>query len=84
MAAAKTAMADGGLEKENVDGHRFGVLIGSGVGGLETVEESCRILFNKGPRRITPFLLPSIIGNTAGVSDQQIEDGVPTRQHFSL
>jgi len=66
MAAAKTAMSDGGLDKDDVDSKRFGVLIGSGVGGLESVEESCRILFNKGPRRITPFLLPSIIGNTAG------------------
>jgi len=66
MAAAKMAMKDASLDHTSVDGHRFGVLIGSGVGGLETVEESCRILFNKGPRRITPFLLPSIIGNTAG------------------
>lgn len=66
MAAAKTAMADGSLDKDDVDSKRFGVLIGSGVGGLESVEESCRILFNKGPKRITPFLLPSIIGNTAG------------------
>jgi len=66
MAAAKTAMEDASLDAADVDGHRFGVLIGSGVGGLETVEESCRILFNKGARRITPFLLPSIIGNTAG------------------
>ena len=71
MAAAKMAMKDASLDHTTVDGHRFGVLIGSGVGGLETVEESCRILFNKGPRRITPFLLPSIIGNTAGVRDQR-------------
>lgn len=66
MAAAKTAMADGGLDHEKVDSKRFGVLIGSGVGGLEAVETSCRILFDKGPKRISPFLLPSIIGNTAG------------------
>ena len=42
MAAAKTAMADGGLDKGDVDSKRFGVLIGSGVGGLEAVETSCR------------------------------------------
>ena len=66
MAAAKTAMVDGKLNKDDVNSQRFGVIIGSGVGGLESVEESCRILFNKGPKRITPFLLPSIIGNTAG------------------
>jgi len=40
--------------------------LASGVGGLATVEQSCEILFNKGPKRITPFLLPSLIGNTAG------------------
>jgi 3-oxoacyl-[acyl-carrier-protein] synthase II len=66
MAAAKTALADGGLTKDEITSERFGVLIGSGVGGLEAVETSCRILFEKGPRRISPFLLPSIIGNTAG------------------
>lgn len=66
MAAAKTAMSDGALDHKDVDSTRFGVLIGSGVGGLEAVETSCRILFEKGPKRISPFLLPSIIGNTAG------------------
>lgn len=66
MAAAKTAMSDGNLDKDDVDSNRFGVLIGSGVGGLESVETSCKILFDKGPKRISPFLLPSIIGNTAG------------------
>lgn len=66
MAAAKEAMNDGKLDKDDVESNKFGVLIGSGVGGLETVETSCRILFDKGARRITPFLLPSIIGNTAG------------------
>mmetsp|Transcript_30366 Transcript_30366/g.73880 ORF Transcript_30366/g.73880 Transcript_30366/m.73880 type:complete len:466 (+) Transcript_30366:2-1399(+) len=65
MAAAKTCMADGGLDAKTLDAKRFGCLIGSGVGGLEAVEESCRILLTKGPKRITPFLLPSIIANTA-------------------
>ena len=66
MGAAREALNDGGLDMANVDAKRFGVLIGSGVGGLEAVETSCRTLFEKGPKRITPFLLPSIIGNTAG------------------
>ena len=42
MGAAKTALADGGLAKEEINSKRFGVLIGSGVGGLEAVETSCR------------------------------------------
>ncbi|KAL3903544.1 MAG: hypothetical protein SGPRY_011631 [Prymnesium sp.] len=58
-------MEDASLDASDVDSKRFGCLVGSGVGGLQTVEESCRILFNKGPKRITPFLLPAIIGNTA-------------------
>jgi len=66
MGAAKLAFADGGLTKETVDSKRFGVLIGSGVGGIEAVETATKILVEKGPKRITPFLLPSIIGNTAG------------------
>jgi 3-oxoacyl-[acyl-carrier-protein] synthase II len=66
MAAAKEAMTDGSLDHKDVESNKFGVLIGSGVGGLEAVQESCSILMNKGPKRITPFLLPSIIGNTAG------------------
>jgi len=74
MAAAKTAVEDAGLDLEEVNSKRFGVLIGSGVGGLEAVEESCRILSTKGPKRITPFLLPSIIGNT-GTSMVAIELG---------
>jgi 3-oxoacyl-[acyl-carrier-protein] synthase II len=66
MAAAKIAVKDSGIDLDAVEKKRFGVLIGSGVGGLEAVEDSCRILSTKGAKRITPFLLPSIIGNTAG------------------
>jgi len=66
MAAAKTAIEDSKIEIDSVARERFGVLVGSGVGGLAAVEKSCDILMHKGPKRITPFLLPSIIGNTAG------------------
>jgi 3-oxoacyl-[acyl-carrier-protein] synthase II len=66
MGAAKISIADSGIDLDKVDKKRFGVLIGSGVGGLEAVEESCRVLTTKGAKRISPFLLPSIIGNTAG------------------
>lgn len=46
MAAAKCAMADGALDASSVDSKRFGVLVGSGVGGLDAVEESCRNRMN--------------------------------------
>jgi 3-oxoacyl-(acyl-carrier-protein) synthase len=42
MGAAKDALADGGLSVEDIDSFRFGVLIGSGIGGLQAVENSCR------------------------------------------
>ena len=42
MGAAKKALADAGLDKDSIDPFRFGVLIGSGVGGLQAVENSCR------------------------------------------
>ena len=66
MGAAKKALEDGNLKKDDIDAFRFGVLIGSAMGGTKAIEDSCRILFDKGPKRISPFLLPSIIGNTAG------------------
>lgn len=66
MAAAKSALTDAKLDASTIaDAQRFGVLIGSGVGGLESVERSCEILSTKGPRKISPFLLPALIGNTA-------------------
>ncbi|MRI35220.1 beta-ketoacyl-[acyl-carrier-protein] synthase II [Endozoicomonas sp. OPT23] len=69
MAAAMEAMKDAGLhgsdllQSENVD--RYGVVIGSGVGGLTNIEQSCNTLENSGPRRISPFFVPSAIINMA-------------------
>ena len=54
MGAGKLAFADGGLTKETVDSKRFGVLIGSGVGGIEAVETATKILVEKGPSGSRP------------------------------
>ncbi|KNZ69605.1 3-oxoacyl-(acyl-carrier-protein) synthase 2 [Thermincola ferriacetica] len=66
MAAAKMAIEDAGLDPEKLDKDRVGVLLGSGVGGIETVEEQARILMAKGPGRISPFFVPMMIANICG------------------
>lgn len=66
MAAAEMAVRDSGLlELKDLDTTTVGVLIGSGIGGLQTIEANKVILLEKGPRRITPFLIPMLIVNMA-------------------
>ena len=65
VAAAKKALADSKLELDKEDVNRIGVLIGSGIGGMETIEEQAGILFRKGPQRVSPFMIPMLIVNMA-------------------
>ena len=65
MAAAKMAMADSGVDLEKVDRTRFGTVIGSGIGGLNTLCEQHTALMNKGPGRVSPFMIPMMISNMA-------------------
>lgn len=67
MACAKMALADGGLDPAAAvaDPTRFGVIIGSGIGGLRTLEEQHTVLMEKGPSRLSPFLIPMMISNIA-------------------
>ena len=61
--AAKQAVADSGLDMAGEDGDRVGVMIGSGIGGMYTYESQLKVLFERGPRRVSPFTIPSLIGN---------------------
>lgn len=61
MAAAKMAMEDSGLVIDAENGARVGVCLGSGIGGLMTIEEQHIVLLEKGAGRVSPFLIPSII-----------------------
>ncbi len=61
--AAKQAVADSGLDVAKEDGDRFGVIIGSGIGGMWTYESQLKVLAERGPRRVSPFTIPSLIGN---------------------
>jgi 3-oxoacyl-[acyl-carrier-protein] synthase II len=65
LAAAEMAFQDSGLEPVESDAPRIGVITGCGMGGLPTIEQYHGILLKKGPRRITPFLIPRIIPNMA-------------------
>ncbi|BBO28014.1 3-oxoacyl-[acyl-carrier-protein] synthase 2 [Alteromonas sp. I4] len=63
IAAGKQALADSGLAVTADNAHRVGVAIGSGIGGLEQIEQNHVKLMNSGPRRVSPFFVPSTITN---------------------
>ena len=65
VAAAKMAMEDSGVDVETVDRRRFGVMVGSGIGGLGTLEREHEVLLTKGPKRVSPFTIPMMISNIA-------------------
>ncbi len=63
MAAAKMAVKDAGIDFEQVDRERFGCILSSGIGGLSTLETQHSLLLAKGPRRVSPFMIPMMISN---------------------
>ncbi|MDX2080643.1 MAG: beta-ketoacyl-ACP synthase II [Terrimicrobiaceae bacterium] len=65
MGAAKMALDDSGLNLEAVDRNRFGVMIGSGIGGLRSMEDECNRLLTRGPSRVSPFTIAMMISNMA-------------------
>ncbi len=69
VGAAEQALADaGGREALGVDPDRAGVMIGTGVGGLETLESQIVVRLEKGPRRVSPFLVPMMMANAAAAT----------------
>lgn len=65
IAAARQAVADAGLEIHEENAERVGVYIGSGIGGIHTLLENYRTLLDRGPRRVSPFVVPMMIANMA-------------------
>ena len=63
VAAAKMAIEDAKLDLSKEDLSRIGVITGTGIGGLEITEEEHSVVVEKGPRRVSPFLIPMIITN---------------------
>ena len=65
VVAAHQAVQDAGLDLNTIDLRRAGVIIGSGIGGMETFEEQHSALVAKGPRRVSPFFIPMMIVDMA-------------------
>ena len=61
--AAQQAFKDSGLDMAQEDADRVGVVIGSGIGGMMTYETQLKKLFDGGPRKVSPFTIPALIGN---------------------
>ena len=66
LAATHRALTDANLSREDLVPDRTGVLVGSGIGGMETIEKQMTTLIERGPRRVSPFMIPSLIANIAG------------------
>ena len=65
IASAAMAMDDSKIDLDSVDKERFGVIYGSGIGGIKTFEDQARNFINGGPRKISPFFIPMMIPDIA-------------------
>ena len=65
IAASSMAVENAKLNLEEVDHERMGVIIGSGIGGMETFEAQAKVINEKGPGRVSPFFIPMMISNMA-------------------
>lgn len=65
MAAAQKAVTDSGMDFTLGDAYRHGVLVGSGIGGLGEIESQHNVLFDKGPNRVSPLMIPKLMVNAA-------------------
>jgi 3-oxoacyl-[acyl-carrier-protein] synthase II len=65
LAATRIALNDAGLKISEENGERVGVIVGTGLGGLTSIEKYHKILLDRGPQRVTPFFIPMLIANEA-------------------
>ncbi|MEI5993601.1 beta-ketoacyl-ACP synthase II [Candidatus Enterococcus mansonii] len=65
LVAALEAWDMSGLTYESIDPKRFGVIVGSGIGGMTTLQDQVRVMDKKGAKRVTPFFVPMVIANMA-------------------
>src|SRR5215213_11088393 len=65
VAASVQAVKDAGIEFAKAEPYRCGVIIGSGIGGIETIEEQNKILIERGVSRVSPFTVPRLMANAA-------------------
>lgn len=65
LAAATLALKDSSLDLSKIDPHRAGAIVGSGIGGLQSLQVQYKLLIEKGPNRCSPFMIPELISNMA-------------------
>ncbi len=65
IAASVQAVSDSEIDLDSIDKNRFGVIVGSGIGGLERIEKEANNLMERGPRRVNPLFIPMTITNMA-------------------
>src|SRR5699024_7996198 len=65
MIAAEEAVKDSGLKINDDNADRVGVWIGSGIGGIQALEDGFKVLYERGPRRVSPFFVPMMIPDMA-------------------
>jgi 3-oxoacyl-[acyl-carrier-protein] synthase II len=65
VCAADEAVRDSGLDLEREEPERIGAIVGSGIGGLQEIEDQETALLQRGPRRVSPFLIPKMMANSA-------------------
>ena len=65
ISASKMAVESSEIDLEKIDKYRFGVVVGSGIGGIETFEDQHNVYLEKGPGRVSPFFIPMLISNMA-------------------
>ena len=63
LGATQEAISDAHISTDEIDPNRIGVALGSGIGGISTITNNANVLFEKGPRRVSPFFVPSSIIN---------------------
>ena len=68
LAAAMEALTDSGLDLNGDDIEQAGVIVGSGIGGMQAFEDECKKFFQVGPSRVSPFLVPKIMPNAAAAA----------------
>lgn len=82
VAAARLAVDDSGIDFTKENPERCGVIVGSGIGGLQTIEEEHSVILEKGMKRVSPFLIPMLISNIAS-GEIAIEYGI-TGPNYSV
>ena len=80
IVSSREAIKQSGFKKHNIDHDRIGVIIGSGIGGIQTLEQQAKIYNERGQRRVSPFFVPRMIANIAA-GNLAIEFGLKGPNH---